>query len=274
MAINYLIIGNGRCAKHFDHYISLLCIPHRVWARHQRDDFRAVVTGDAELETLANEADRILLLISDSAISDFFESHPFLPRDKTLHFSGALNHPKIFGVHPLMTFGHDLYDFDFYKKIPFVCETARPGVEARSFDELLPGLPNPCYFLAPEKKAYYHALCTMAGNFTTLLWETAFRKFDHELGLPRSVLLPYLERTCENLALELKANQMKSVLTGPLQRGDSKTLIQHLDALQGTIEQSLYYSFVNYFFKRANSPDSEQAEPRLPTGELSRGEFL
>ncbi len=238
---NYLIVGGGRCARHFDHYLSLLNIPHACWSRSSQEDLAA----------LAKSADCILLLISDSAIADFFATHPFLPARKTVHFSGALSHPQIAGAHPLMTFGPELYDLETYMRIPFVCEKNAANEMARPFEEILLELPNPHHHIAREEKSYYHALCSMSGNFTTMLWEMAAQKFESELNLPRELLLPYLERTYLNLQGALStpgSDAPKSVLTGPLQRGDNKTLIQHLDALQGRPEQSIYYSFMNYFF--------------------------
>ena len=245
----YLIVGNGRCARHFDRYFDLLHIPHFCWNRNDKPE---------RLESLAEKADRILLLVRDSAIIEFFESHPFLTSEKTIHFSGVLSHTKIAGAHPLMTFGPELYDLETYKQIPFVCENG-----GRWFSELLPELPNPHYYIPREKKPLYHALCSMSGNFTTLLWESVAQKFATEFKLPSQALAPYLERIFKNLLCEMcastESNEAKSVLTGPLERGDSKTIIQHLDALQGSPEQSLYYAFMNYYFAQ-NRNRREQNE--------------
>ncbi len=247
----YLIIGTGRCARHFDHYFDLLGIPHFCWNRNDKPEI---------LESLAEKADRVLLLIRDSAIVDFFESHPFLSSEKSIHFSGVLSHPKIASAHPLMTFGPGLYDFETYKHIPFVCEDG-----GRWFAELLPELPNPHYYIAREKKPLYHALCSMSGNFTTMLWESVAKKIAAEFKIPSEALAPYLAQTFKNLLAEMSAqpqtqsSETQSVLTGPLQRGDSKTVIQHLDALQGTPEQSLYYAFMNYYFAQ-NRNRREQNE--------------
>jgi hypothetical protein len=78
----------------------------------------------------------------------------------------------------------------------------------------------------------------MAGNFTTLLWQHAFAAFEERLGLPRTALYPYLDRIAGNL--EWSA----SPLTGPLARGDRRTVERHLAALAGDPFHAVYSSFV------------------------------
>mgnify|MGYP001115309221 FL=1 len=78
----------------------------------------------------------------------------------------------------------------------------------------------------------------MAGNFTTLLWQHAFAAFEERLGLPRAVLHPYLEQVASNLV------RSASPLTGPLARGDHRTLERHLAALEGDPFHAVYSSFV------------------------------
>jgi predicted short-subunit dehydrogenase-like oxidoreductase (DUF2520 family) len=78
----------------------------------------------------------------------------------------------------------------------------------------------------------------MAGNFTTLLWQHAFAAFEERLGLPRSALQPYLEQVASNLV------RSASPLTGPLARGDHRTVDRHLAALEGDPFHAVYESFV------------------------------
>ena len=67
----------------------------------------------------------------------------------------------------------------------FVCE--RGGA---TFTDLFPELANPHVVIDPADKPLYHAICTMAGNFTTLLWLRAYEVFEGKLELPRSILFP------------------------------------------------------------------------------------
>jgi hypothetical protein len=59
---NYLLIGNGRVARHFQHYFSLLQLPYQTWHRHE---------PDTKLTQQLESATHVLLLISDRAIAAF-----------------------------------------------------------------------------------------------------------------------------------------------------------------------------------------------------------
>ncbi|OFZ15438.1 MAG: hypothetical protein A2Z20_12115, partial [Bdellovibrionales bacterium RBG_16_40_8] len=213
----YLIVGSGLLAKHLAHYLDTLRIPFLTWSRNSPE------TTDSSLEHLAKKSDRILLLISDNEIANFVKNHKFLLQKKLIHCSGALTFSFAESAHPLNTFGPDLYEQKVYLNTPFILESGRTP-----FSELLPGLSNPHYFLTPEKKALYHSLCVMAGNFTTLLWQNVFKLFEEDLKLPHEVLLSYLDTVATNLKLS-----PKSALTGPIARRDTQTIIRNLDSLAG-----------------------------------------
>lgn len=238
----YLIIGNGRAAQHTAHYFTLLNLPHTQWARRNLQD----------LESLVQQSDRILLLISDNEIEKFIQSNSYLLSKKIVHFSGALHLSFAESAHPLNTFGLDLYDLATYKNIPFITEQGRTP-----FTELLPGLPNPHYELDQEKKALYHSLCVFGGNFSTLLWQNVFALFERELKLPKEVLFPLIEQTVQNLK-----TSAKDALTGPLARGDHHTISRHLDALSGRPERELYLSFLHYFCVKNSKPDLQKISPQ------------
>src|SRR5690606_28613835 len=87
----YLIIGNGRVARHFEHYFTLLRIPTQSWSRKQNTI--------EELQELYFSADITLVLISDSQIEEFISAHPFLQSKPIVHFSGSLSTPLAFGAH-------------------------------------------------------------------------------------------------------------------------------------------------------------------------------
>src|SRR6185312_13125404 len=200
MKSQYLIVGSGRTARHFAEYCRLLQQPFLTWSRQQ--------DLTSELQQKTSLCSHIFLLISDSAIADFVQAHPFLKEKTLLHFSGALEIPGVVSAHPLMTFGPTLYTLSEYQKIPFVLTTSQP------FSEILPGLPNRSFKIAVEEKAYYHALCVMSGNFTTLLWQK-MREGLTDLGLPSEIANPYLEQVTKNILASPKL-----ALTGPLARHD------------------------------------------------------
>jgi predicted short-subunit dehydrogenase-like oxidoreductase (DUF2520 family) len=223
----FLVIGDGRLARHLHRYLLFEKISSQNWNRRQNtiEDLRA------------STASHVLLAISDSALEGFVREHAFL-RDRTIvHFSGALSLKEIPSAHPLMTFSDEPYVLETYRTIPFVLERGR-GELAR----LLPGLKNPTFEIESSQKVLYHSLCVLSGNFTVLLWEKAFAEFSSKLGIPKDALLPYLRQTTENLA---NAPVGKSVLTGPLARGDRETIARHLAVLKNDPFGPVYQAFVD-----------------------------
>ena len=220
----YGLIGRGRVASHMARYLSLEGQPCIQWHR-----------GSApRLEGVLEPCDVILLAISDDAIGPFVANHPLLANRSLVHFSGSLVVDGINGCHPLMTFGPEFYDLPTYRSMAFVTE--RGGVD---FETLFPALVNPAWVIDPALKPVYHALCVLGGNFTTLLWAKVFADFEDRLGLPASALRPYLEQTCSNLV-----SSGGAALTGPLSRGDRKTIENNLEALKGDPFAEVYRAFV------------------------------
>ncbi len=226
-----LLVGSGRLAMHLSYYFELEKISFKTWSRKSQDSF--------ELKSLGSQI--VLLAISDAALAEFVHSHRELLKDKIcLHFSGALQVEGAWGVHPLMTFSDQKYDLEIYRSIHFVLEKGAPALR-----ELIPQLANPFSYIANEKRALYHALCSLSGNFSVLLWEYAIQRFEKDLGLNGQALTPYLRQTSANI--EGFAKTQKSVLTGPLVRKDFGTIEKHLAALSNDPMKQVYEAFVKFY---------------------------
>ena len=219
----YGIVGRGRVATHLARYFELESQAYCTWHRGVADTPESVLAS----------VPIILLAISDDALEPFIAQYPSLRTHTLVHFSGSKAITGIAGLHPLMTFGPELYDLETYRSIPFVTEAGAAG-----FKDIFPALPNPSRAIASELKPFYHALCVMAGNFPTLLWAKACREFEGALGLPREILGPYLEQTLKNTL----ANSGQA-LTGPLARRDLETVTQNIAALGGDEYAGIYRAF-------------------------------
>jgi predicted short-subunit dehydrogenase-like oxidoreductase (DUF2520 family) len=222
------IVGDGRVASHVLYYLHLLDAPVRAWSR------RTAVTSP--VETLAS-CETVLLLVRDGAIEPFVREWPALGDKRLVHLSGSVVTSFAQAAHPLMTFGRDPYDLDTYRRIPFILDE-----RATSFQELLPSLPNPWFTIPASERPYYHALCVMAGNFSTLLWLKLFEALQGRYGIPASAAHLYLEQMATNLRVNPDA-----ALTGPLPRGDMKTVGANLKALEGDPFSAVYAAFVRAF---------------------------
>ena len=224
----YLIVGNGKLAKHLIHYFNLLSIPHYHW-------FRALNESFVELSNISK---KIIVLINDDSIESFIcENKSDVVKNIWIHCSGSVFTEYAYGAHPLNTFSEELYDIDTYKNIPFIMEENRS-----MFSELFPELQNPSYKISIKDKTFYHAWCSIAGNFTTILWSEYFINLK-KLGIPESAANIYLNQTFKNLLT------MNVPLTGPLSRGDEFVINQHLESLEGSPIKNIYEEFIKSFPK-------------------------
>lgn len=225
---HYLLIGKGRVARHFQHFLSLLSLPFSTWHRGERY---------LQLDEQLKKASHVLLLINDDAIEDFSAKYLTNTSALRIHFSGSLVSDTIIGAHPLMSFSRTLYTLEQYQSIPFVIDHDAPD-----FEHLLPGLLNQHIRLHKSKKPKYHALCVMSGNFSCMLWQKFFASLEHEFNIPRTLCFPYLFQQTQNLF-----NQHESALTGPLVRNDVKTIENNLKALAHDPFQEVYQSFISCY---------------------------
>lgn len=240
----YCIIGAGRLAKHFSHYLTLLNLPYSKW--HRKAATYATVTdntSDHTLSDLISSSTHVLLLISDDAIEPFIKEHfPSGPPSNIkhiVHCSGSLVTPLCSGAHPLLSFSEELFDLAHYKQIPFILETNGP-----KFNDLLPGLPNPYYEIDRALKPFYHALAVMSGNFSTLLWKKLFDEFKDRFNIPPQASFPYLESIMRNIMAPDGPS-----LTGPLVRGDTETIESNIKALTTDPFRDVYVAFVSAYNK-------------------------
>ena len=234
---HYAILGGGRLARHMRHYLSLLGLPCSAWARQPDPELNSHHSGSADLrlsKTIA-PASHVLLLVSDGAIASLLKRYPELHCKTLVHCSGAQSIPGVAGAHPLMTFGPELYDLETYRSISFMLD------QGLQMSDVLPGLPNSHHHISVERKAQYHALCVMAGNFPQILWQAINQRFEQQ-GIPAEILQPYLRQVLENfLAAPDKA------LTGPLSRADRGTIKRNIQSLQSDPMQELYRAFADFY---------------------------
>lgn len=216
----YGLVGRGRLAMHLARYLELEDEQVVQWHR----------SCPSRPADVLSEVETVLLAISDDALETFVADHPDLRNRRLVHFSGSLTITGVRGLHPLMTFGPEVYELEIYRSIPFVEEAGIGG-----FSEIFPRLVNPVWSIDPGLKPLYHALCVLAGNFTTVLWLKAMTEFENRLGLPREVLRPYLERTAANTL-----DQGPAALTGSLARGERGTIERDLDGLGGDPFHGVY----------------------------------
>jgi predicted short-subunit dehydrogenase-like oxidoreductase (DUF2520 family) len=232
----YGFVGDGRLSRHWRHYFTSLGLPWSLWSRRL-----ARVDGLTAAAALA-DCEVILLAVSDDAIEPVHAQLCAAGLDGRtfVHFCGGRSFPGIFGTHPLMSFGTSLYEPRFYPGIPVFAEAGADGADpVARFRSLFPRLANPCFPLAAADKAYYHALCSLAGGMTAVLWRDFFAAMESRFGAPRDALAGYPRRILENVLAS-----GGGALTGPVARGDTGTIEAHLAALDGSTLGAVYRAFI------------------------------
>lgn len=240
------LIGNGRLAKQLQAYLAESLKSVHVSFSHV---YRAQNTP-SEITRAIQNSSHIWLAISDQAIESFYnEFYDTLNADDSsadqnnkiwVHFSGAHNSKNIFSVHPLMTFTNNPFPQNDFNKIHLTISppSQRTSGKILSLSELMPGLKNPWSFLPADKKAFYHALCVMGGNFPIILWSEILNQFQ-KLSIPDEALYRYLDQSLTNFK-----NEGAAALTGPIVRNDTKTINENLASLNAHPFKSIYESFI------------------------------
>lgn len=82
-----------------------------------------------------------------------------------------------------------------------------------------------------EDKPLYHAACSMASNFFVVLLNVASSILRH-IGLKEEQALEYLLPLVEGTLHNVKEFGIQASLTGPIMRGDHKSVEKHLKALR------------------------------------------
>ena len=140
-----------------------------------------------------------------------------------------------------MTFGENLYDMHTYQSMPFMTTLGR-----KCFKELFPEFVNPSQTISANKKTLYHAWASMAGNFSSMLWEQYFLRLEKEFNMDRHLAAPYLNQTFKNIQYS------HTPMTGPLVRGDNQTIDAHLKSLEEDTFKNVYAAFTGAFRQGAS----------------------
>lgn len=240
---HHLLLGSGRLARHLSRYFTLQGLSFAQWTNSRE--------LSSELFSLLSDSKKpvthLWILVSDSAIDSVARqilsgaANLGVKLPRLLHASGARVVSGVRSVHPLMTFGRELYSLESYRKFPWVIEDQYDG---ETLEVILGGLPNPSVFLPAGKRPLYHSLVSASGNFPSLLWAEIFRKFEEDLSLPRELLVPFLFQSLTNVV-----RSGDDAITGPLVRGDQATIRAHQLALEDSRLGDLYSAFVKFHGK-------------------------
>lgn len=230
-----LLIGKSKLARHLHHYFHLSDFHHKHF-ENARDLL------NPELYRKIREVNAIWILTSDQSIESVYRTikdemiaQGLNPENYTfIHSSAATEIRDMHTLHPLMTFGPELYTLEQYQKIPFAIISSDAETLSESFT-----LANPRFQIFSAQRALYHAYAVMMSNLPVLLWSLTSTEAKGRLALAPETFQPILDQTLQNFK-----NFKGSALTGPIARNDTTTIEKNLKALGNSPLTDIYQSFL------------------------------
>ncbi len=177
----------------------------------------------------------------------------------------AMKGARVFSLHPVQTFPRQNSPHDQIVSMKGVTYGVEGPKGSRATARLLVRqLGGEILFIPKEAKILYHLACVIASNYSVTLvgaLESVAAKFTRKKIRPFRKLL---ETSLDN-AIRMGA---KKALTGPIARGDSEIVSEHLNALQDPELRMLYKSLGAYALKLAIEDE------RLKSDDIARLEEL
>jgi predicted short-subunit dehydrogenase-like oxidoreductase (DUF2520 family) len=249
MKSSFVIIGCGRVGTALGKYLAGCGYPAAGFSSRSLDSAKraAMTAGVADKYfnnpwAAARQADIVFITTPDGAIADvcreLASNNGFRDGSVVLHCSGALpstilasakTHGVYIGsMHPLQSFAVDrpMNPFD---KIMMAVEGDPEAVHAaQSIASDLGAIP---FVIRTEGKTLYHAAAVVASNYLVTLMSLAFKLIGGS-GVKESeafnILYPLVKGTLTNI----ETAGIPQALTGPIARGDAKTVSAHISAIE------------------------------------------
>jgi hypothetical protein len=241
-----LLVGQGKLARHLSFYLSQKNIPFEHWLDGRK-------LHDPNLKPILERVNCVWILVADRAIKELStklrELAPALPQ---MHSSAASEIPGTLTLHPLQTFGLELYPLSTYEAIPFTFVREEWATEPELKQSIETNFSNPRFEISKAKRALYHSYCVMMANFPQLLWSAVLGEAENSIHSTRALFTPILKQATENFL-----SQGEAAVTGPLVRGDLMTIQRHENALSHSRLLSLYQNFVSIFKPSQNASAKE-----------------
>ena len=231
--IDYILIGNGRLAKHLLRYFKLLGLKVAQWSRASTET-EAYITLNKLDDLRELPQIPILVAVSDDSIRDVVILIRKFSDNLIVHFSGALCSTEInlncYSMHPLFTFNYDMLTLDQYTKIPFICEPSGPA-----FAEVFPKLSNPTSKISNDHRRLYHSVACLASNLPAMIWKECAQIAQGDLTIDWAIYEPLVIQTLKN-----SFQNPQSSVTGPIIRKDWNLVSSQLEVLPDGLAAKLY----------------------------------
>lgn len=195
---------------------------------------------------ITKNADIVFITTPDESIVEVCESiahdQGFAKDAVVLHCSGALPSTVLVSakecgvcigsMHPLQSFASPDYEMNPFAGIVVSLEGEEPAVDlARRVGEDLGAI---CYTINTAAKNLYHAAAAVTSNYLVTLLDLASRLI-REAGIADADALQVLRPLIAGTLSNIERIGIPDALTGPIARGDVKTVRNHLSEIEKTL---------------------------------------
>ncbi|MCX7902903.1 MAG: DUF2520 domain-containing protein [Caloramator sp.] len=116
------------------------------------------------------------------------------------------------------------------------------------------------YFILSKKdKAKYHAAAVFASNYLVVLSKIT-KSLLLDCGINEEFIIDAIYPLMEGALLNIKEKGIEDALTGPIVRGDHKTINMHLESLREYKDIYKKLGLVALEIERGKIPDAEKAK--------------
>ena len=224
------------------------------------------------MENFPVNCDFIIISVRDDAVKTIADQ--FLKKwknqtAKIFHTSGALD-SSIFGdyqnsgsFHPVISISSIEEGIDIIPQTTFTCE----GNIAEFLVQLAEEISESGIQLSKEQKQNIHLSAVFMNNYLAAMIEK-IKILNKNAELDECSTEKILQSIAQQTITKSWKNPIEETLTGPIKRGDVKTIQKHLNILQNdNLFQQLYKNFGNILLKFVNNDNDKLLAELLKTCE-------
>ncbi|MDO9548591.1 MAG: DUF2520 domain-containing protein [Candidatus Marinimicrobia bacterium] len=207
-----------------------------------------------EIESLPHSIEWIIIAVSDDAIQTVAQNLSQVLKDgngkKVFHISGAwdsgllndlkMRHCRTGSFHPLLSVTDIETGIRMMGNAVFSCE----GEIAGELQQLAENIGGTGIQLNADQKSLIHLCAVFANNFQTVTMQ-ALKQLALSKNISSEMLSAFLKTLSQQAIDNAWSKSLGESLTGPVARGDQKTIDKHLNQLKDTPElKNLYEQYV------------------------------
>lgn len=224
----------------------------------EKSDVVFITTGDSEIANVSDIVASELKLKSDS--------ETYVLKEKTfIHMSGALTSDELlelrklgascYSLHPLQSFAERGKAIN---ELPTTVFSIEGDTQNENIKRILIAMGNEIIELSKENKVKYHIAACISSNYLVTLLNSSIEIFD-EIGIDRKTAIKALMPLINGALSNFESFNLEDALTGPIKRGDYKTIERHVNDLENSKFKELYEVMGRYTIPIANKSGTDKS---------------